>query len=94
MNEAFLEVLPGRFNAADFEKYKLSIPGYSVKGTFKMIFTTEDDYSQYLNGLQDECNNYLSQYCVFKNPELISKSKFLIKVLTFLTSARPKTGFN
>ena len=94
MNEAFLEVLPAKFTAADFEKYKLPLPVCSVKDNFKLIFTTEDEYSRYLNGLQDECNDYLSQYCIIKNPELIGKSKFIIKVLVFLNSARPKINFN
>lgn len=94
INDAFLEVLPSKFTAADFEKYKLAMPVCSVKETFKLIFTTKDEYSEYLNRLQDECNHYLSQYGMIKNPELISKSRFIIKVLAFLTSAEPKINYN
>lgn len=94
MNEAFLEILPAKFTIADFEKYKLPLPVRTVKDNFKFVFITENEYCQYLNGLQDECNNDLLQYSVIKNPDLFSKSRFIVKVLAFLTSARPKINFN
>jgi hypothetical protein len=88
MTNAFLEISPAKFTVSDLEKYNLPIPASTAKEDSKLIFSTEDEYRQYLNGLEDECNNYLSKYWVIKTPELINKSRFIIKVLAVLTSAR------
>jgi hypothetical protein len=88
MTNTFLEVLPAKFSVSDFEKYNLPRPASTDKADLKLVFSTEAEYRQYLNGLEDECNDYLSKYWVIKTPELINKSRFIIKVLTALTRAR------
>ncbi|MVN22274.1 hypothetical protein [Mucilaginibacter arboris] len=90
MNEVFLEIVPARFTAADFEKHQLPMPVSNTNDVFKMIFFTEADYCKYLKELETTNTIFLSQYWIVKTQDLIDKNRFIIAVLTTLTIAKSK----
>lgn len=90
MDQVFLEVAPARFNASDFAKHHLSMPDCNFNDGFQIVFNTEDDYYNYLNELEAEISNLLSQYWIVKTEDLIERNKFVIAVITALTVAKFK----
>ena len=84
MNEVFLEIVTAKFTAADFEKHQLLMPANQNGSDLKLVFFDQANFNSYLNELEKECDNLLSQYWLTKSSEMIEKNKFVISVITVL----------
>lgn len=90
MNEVFLEIAVDKSLFTSLKEYQLPVPVFEENEISTIIFDTEDDYCKCLNAIEKVSTNYLSEYWLFKTPELIEKNRCIIRVLTILNEARAK----
>lgn len=90
MNEVFLEIAVNNSMFTSLKEYQLPVPVFEENEISTIIFDTENDYCECLKEIEKVSTKYLSEYWLFKTPELIEKNRCIIRVLTILNEARAK----
>ncbi|MGI4728912.1 MAG: hypothetical protein ACRYGB_10110 [Janthinobacterium lividum] len=89
MNEFFLEIDVDKIILTNLQNYQLPLPVYKNK-TSTIVFNTEEEFYKYLIEIEKASTIFLSEYWLFKTPELIAKNRYIVKLLTVLHEAHAK----